>query len=206
MKYILFLFCILFLNQLLWAEGEPVSSDGITVNLGNFQKDFAKPKPTFTRTLDDMNNFSVGSGLNPYSLTPPPDFSFGAASGGIRYGEPICSVQTPQACQLYTSCRSAGGYWDAIDGTCGPSTCHFGTTPEIFTPTRCRCNGETYAYVSAVTFYNSAQFSARLQKIKFIHFFRKVVLVPKVSHRLPTEPAMQIRLLPRLLSPIAGAN
>lgn len=155
MKYILFLLSILFFNLSLLAQ-DGTSTDSIRVNLGNYQSDFMKPKSDFTRTMDDMNNFSVGTEADPFSLNTPTVYSYGTASGGIRFGQPTCSIRTPQACLLYSSCRSAGGFWNAIDSTCVPSSCHMGTTPEVFNPTRCRCNApDSYAYVDRGNFLQS---------------------------------------------------
>ena len=148
MKYILFLLCILFFNLNVFAEGG-LKVNGPNINLGGSNSDYMTPTPDFSGSMNNKDRFTIGSGSDPFQLSPPPDFTFGSisASGGIRFGPPTCSVRTPQVCQLYTSCRNVGGHWNVLDSKCEPAECIFGSTPEPFHPTRCRCNDEVWAVV-----------------------------------------------------------
>lgn len=165
MKYILFLFCILFFNSSLWAEDSGTASgSGITVNLGNYKSNFMKSSTDFGTNLDSIDNFS----LNTSSM-----YSYGSSSSTLRFGQPTCSYETPQACQLFTSCISVGGYWNAIDNNCGRADCHFGTTPDLADPLKCKCNDDPYAYVQRGNYLQSCPSQCFSQPNKYYSLMKK---------------------------------
>lgn len=139
MKYILFLFSILFFNISLWADPATDLGSGIQVNLDAYKS----------------NKFS-----DPYSLSSPdldimPSYSYAVGSGTTRLGRATCSPEHPEACVLISQCIRAGGYWNPIDSNCGRAFCHMGTTQDPVDPTKCKCNDDPYAFVQRGNFLQS---------------------------------------------------
>lgn len=151
MRSILFLIFILFFNSTLWAETGLKATSDIKINFGDYKSE----------------------NKDPFSLTTPPDFSFGNTSGTLNWGRPTCSIRTPQYCSLSTSCAAAGGHWDILNSTCGATTCHFGTTAEVFNPTRCKCNLDPYAYVERGNFLQQCPSECLASENKVYMFFSK---------------------------------
>lgn len=140
MKYILFLFSILFFNISLWADPATDLGSGIQVNLDAY-------KPNTSYTFSD-----------PYSLSSPtlnktPGYSYELESHTLR--RITCSPEHPEACVLISQCVRAGGYWNSIDSNCGRAVCHIGTTQDSVDPTKCKCNDDAYAFVQRGNFLQS---------------------------------------------------
>lgn len=139
MKYILFLFSILFFKVSLWADTATDLGTGIKVNLDNYKSDtFSDPYSLSTPTLNAM-----------------PSYSYDVASGTLKLGRVTCSPEHPEACVLVSQCFAAGGYWNAIDSNCGRAFCHLGTTQDSIDPTKCKCNDDAYAFVQRGNFLQS---------------------------------------------------
>lgn len=159
MKYILFLFCILFFNFSIMAD-PATTGDGIQVNLNINKTDYFKPSSDFTNTMNETDRYKIG-GTETLTyggtLTPRTTYSYGSSGTTLRFGTPRCSVDTPEVCQLSTECMMKGGYWNFIDNNCGRATCHFGTTPNIEDPTKCMCSGnlDAGAFVKRGNFLQS---------------------------------------------------
>lgn len=154
MKYILFLFCILFFNLSALAEDETTSTDNIRINLGNYK-----------------SNSDADS--DPFSLNTPPDFSFANTSGTMNFGGAYCSSQNLNACKTQYFCMKEGGHWDYLSESCKRASCHFGTTADMVDPEKCICNGETFAYVERGNFLQSCPVRCQASENKSYAFFSR---------------------------------
>ena len=154
MKYILFLFCILFFNLSVLAEDGTASTDDIRINLGNYKS-------------------NSNTGTDPFSLDTPPDFSFSNTSGTINFGGAYCSSQSLHACKTQYFCIKEGGHWDYLSESCKRATCHFGTTADMANPEKCLCNGETYAYVDRGNFLQSCPIRCQATENKSYDFLAR---------------------------------
>lgn len=154
MKYILFLFCILFFNLSALAEDETASADNIRINLGNYKS-------------------NSGTDSDPFSLNTPPDFSFANTSGTMNFGGAYCSSQNLNACKTQYFCMKEGGHWDYLSESCKRASCHFGTTADMADPEKCICNGETFAYVERGNFLQSCPVRCQASENKSYAFFSR---------------------------------
>lgn len=167
LKYILFLFCILFFSHAVAIDMRLKSkTPPLNFGTGTDNTIYVKPNPTFSNT--GVDQFAPSS--DPFKLKVPDTYTYGAVSGGVRFGMLYCSERTPEACKLISSCQGAGGYWDHLENTCKRAICPFGTTAEIFKPTKCRCNNDFYAFVERGNLLQSCPSNCSLSDNKIFNF------------------------------------